>query len=339
MTKSFPEMVMKPQGRVLCFIVPLLLWVGAGETSTQQPETTHTRAIPLGVFDKEGKPVLGLTANQIRLRGVEADLRLTYDDSSRRIVLLLDMSGSMKRGKKWEHAKAFVQTFFELAGPADQLTLHAFAERHEKVVALLRSPEVLAAELDRLPAPGSRECKARFGLRTALADALLAVADLPLGFGDIVLLLSDYIALDSSRVSHKTAARLLANRGVRFFYFNFEDLRRAAPPPALPAPALAKNFANNQTANLIARTGGGELHLAFILGRRWQLSTADISLLARRFYANTRNLHRLELQLNQPLKKKRKLKIRVLDEQGRKRKDLQVFYPSVLYPVPADRDN
>ena len=167
---------MKPQRRVLCFIVPLLLWVGVGETSGQQPGTTHTRAIPLGVFDKDGKPVLGLTADQIRLRGVETDLRLTYDDSPRRIVLLLDVSKSMNEESRWKRAMELIHVLLETAPSEIQISLHAYAEHHRVIVPLTHDHEAIGDALASIPAPGSEECTAQFGEITAFSDALLGVS-------------------------------------------------------------------------------------------------------------------------------------------------------------------
>lgn len=278
--------------------------------------------------------MLGLKTDQIRVRGVEADWHLTFDDGPRRILVLLDVSGSMEEISRWKRARTFVRTFLGFLEPEDEIALHVFAERHQVVVPFTRQSEAITVALDSLPRPGSRQSKVRFGDDTALADALLAAAGTSLHFGDSILLVSDMIGQDSSDARPETIAVKLVDDGIRLFYFNIYR-----PGEPLYAPPF-----DNPALKLVEGTGGkyfsqwhSPVRATFNPIESPHYLYDDFPAVARKTYIAIKYIYRLELHLREPLKKKRKLRVEARDKRVKKQFKLEFFYPKVLYPQSSHR--
>src|SRR3990167_3518790 len=120
--------------------VPLLLLVGAALEALAQACTVEggprRRTLAVNVLDEQGNQVSGLTASNFRaeFRGQPVKiLSATLDTRPRRIVILLDTSGSMAaRVGKWELATAAAEDFLRW-GPADSsIALVTFGEKVEQ---------------------------------------------------------------------------------------------------------------------------------------------------------------------------------------------------------------
>ena len=121
----------------------------------QQPVERYI--LPLGIYDREGRLLMGLKPEQITVKGLSARItKVVQDSKPRRIVLLLDRSGSMRKVGEfspWEVAKRAVQEFFNWVQPDDQLSLQAFADQHRIVVPRASDSTILRRALERLPEP------------------------------------------------------------------------------------------------------------------------------------------------------------------------------------------
>src|SRR5512139_2493676 len=88
---------------LLCTFVP----------SLESQETTRTeRTILATVIDEQGSIVKGLTAGNFRgkFRGKPVQINsVKFDSGPRRVVILLDASGSMVTSPKWALARALAQ--------------------------------------------------------------------------------------------------------------------------------------------------------------------------------------------------------------------------------------
>ncbi|MGH9865737.1 MAG: hypothetical protein ACRD4H_10020, partial [Candidatus Acidiferrales bacterium] len=76
------------------------------------------RTMPVVAMTSDGRVVEGLTAQNLRVKGVKATVtKVTFDAGPRRIILLLDISGSMGgpgdyyHKEKWDYAKEMVKAF------------------------------------------------------------------------------------------------------------------------------------------------------------------------------------------------------------------------------------
>lgn len=330
------------------FLLLLALWLAALGALAQQ--VTETRVIPLGVYDRAGRFVEGLKPEQIRVKGVRgaAVRRLVRDTSPRRIILLLDISGSMSREKKGEYATKMAKELLSALQPDDWVALHVFAKEHEVLLPFTRDFEAIRQQLNALPEPDTKPAKEAYGYLTVLAEALaniLAEEQSDSRFGDTVLLVSDGEEIQPGKVRLRKLKPRLAGAGLRIF------LLRVAQPSLVWQRELAggtvaeyrrwgRTFFEfwHDMENLARESGGATLDpwdSVVVMAGRLRLDPKHINAVARAAYQLVRHVYRLDFELSEPLRKRRKLKLEVLNEQGRRVKKLNLLYPRYLTPLPA----
>ena len=121
----------RPHAASLAFVIVALACTAA--TLPAQDDPCTTRTVPVTVVDRQGNPVTGLTTANFRgkFRGKPVEiLSLTPDTRPRRIVMVVDASGSMKFTKgKWQLAKSLVTDRIRFFPPDTSLGLVIFASR------------------------------------------------------------------------------------------------------------------------------------------------------------------------------------------------------------------
>ncbi|MEE8201549.1 MAG: hypothetical protein V3R29_10320, partial [Candidatus Acidoferrales bacterium] len=203
--------------------------------------------------------------------------------------------------------------------------------------------------------------------KSHLADTLQKLAQYLLHFGDAVVLVADSISAEHSKSSLDEAAAETYRSGGRLFHFNVEKpwvippTRFSRPgalvPGAFPVPEEPSHLVTYETwkqwnrgvsadkaRELIEKTGGMTIDIwryaLYVPHRGLQFPEPQeaVSAGVQELYELLGPVYRLELRLERPLKKKRKLKLEVLNEQGKKRRDLRLHHPPALYPPDSPAD-
>lgn len=266
----------------------------------------------------------------IRIKGHDVVARkLTLDTSPRRIVLLLDISGSMatlidysKRVTTWDDARNMAEIFLRTRFRQDLLALDVFAEEEKQIVPFTHNFDSIQTALTVVPQPKGRTDAAK-----ALQSVLLELGPSPT-FGDAVVFLSDGQFRGTSLDS------LAADTGrgsVRVFLLSPRvdpDRFRVAPGSSVTSEIEAEtafmetaggfSFAPQSVPDV---EGVSELVLADPLRRVEALSNA------------IHGTYRLELQFERPILKKQRLELEIINDAGKSVRDVHALYPHTLYPV------
>jgi hypothetical protein len=334
---------------IAVFVMTLSVCALVPSTSAQ---TGETRTIPLVVMGQDGKIVEGLTGQNLRVSGIKAKVQsASLDTSPRRIVLLLDISGSMKepadyrRRTRWGYVKEMAKRFLDDAPAQDFVALDVFAKEEKQVVPFTHDFASIRSVIDTLPEPGSKVAIATFQGTTAAGDALnAALLDLGRepGFGASVIFFSDGgFESDSGKRRLRSLTADLEANGVRVFLAfalgNWLALRDFVPDSVAdfwtPAVIDASDFT--------ALTGGFSFGPALPPDSQMHgldrpgLQIYALDPLEKRMAAlcnAVQGTYRVELQLDQALRKKQRLEFEVVDRRGKTLHDLLLLYPRNLYP-------
>ncbi|MCL6566511.1 MAG: VWA domain-containing protein [Acidobacteriia bacterium] len=323
----------------------------------QQPVERYI--LPLGIYDREGRLLMGLKPEQITVKGLSARItKVVQDSKPRRIVLLLDRSGSMRKVGEfspWEVAKRAVQEFFNWVQPDDQLSLQAFADQHRIVVPFTSDRTILRQALESLPEPGTASAKKDTGDNTEFGIALEAMLNTIAGQiqpGDGVVVFSDGIIAGVKKPFRKLSRRL-SDTGMRV------SIVLCAPPSFFPSDpfwgampvGISVTELRRQSAlgglfgeieSFAQETGGivwdpWDAEGNFVVNLEVWPHPHQLSRTARMSYWTLRNIYLLELEPDRALDKPKKIKLEILGHKGERIPDGYVHYPRYLLPSTAAR--
>ncbi len=191
----------------------------------QTPASIPTRSILVNVLDRSGNAVRDLTKDNFLVtinKQPAAVLGAEYSLAPRRIVVLLDMSGSMggsQDTEKWRIAREAVEDLFAQT-PADvPIALLTFSDHVQDVFDFRESRLAISRWFDAGPTQ-HRYLKGR----TALLDAIVVSVRMlqPFRAGDAIYAITDG-GDNSSHVSLDHAKAVLRESGVRLFGFLFAE--------------------------------------------------------------------------------------------------------------------
>jgi VWFA-related protein len=125
--------------------------------------------VPAIVTDSRGKPIVGLTRDDFRVKDNTVPQQIDFFDVSKTepvsLAFLLDVSGSMRLLDKIGESREAIRFFLDGLEPADKAALLTFADDEVQTIAPMGTrPEVLLAGLQAVKAYG----------QTALNDAIAA---------------------------------------------------------------------------------------------------------------------------------------------------------------------
>lgn len=293
------------------------------------------RPLLVNVFDRHGNAVRDLTKENFRVKVnghrvaiAEAD----YSLAPRRIVVLLDMSGSMagQNDTKWRVASGAVEDLLAQPPSNVPIALLTFSDRVRDVFDFSQSRASMSAWLKDT---SKRQSNELIHGKTALYDAVVAGAKMlePHHLGDALYVITDGGDC-CSQVARTAVEKLLLASGTRLFVFLLDE------------PLMDKEQNGKDSALDLAHVSGGSVF--GVAGRQNALSrsfvydwydngertretikhhTQALNLQANGFYT----LH-LEVPI-QP-KKRGKVSLEIVDSGGRRRKDVAVTYPTALLP-------
>src|SRR5258708_17956812 len=160
--------------RRLCWVCLLLanpFFSLFGLTLYAQTNTYSTQPLTLAVLDRQGGFVTDIQPNQIAIKGPAASVQLLeLDNAPRRILLLLDHSGSMGTYKSlsWSNVAQFAIQFALQRKGDDLIGLDTFAEKDQLLVPFTVDSQLMVRHVKALTSSG----RGRTMLGLALSEIL-----------------------------------------------------------------------------------------------------------------------------------------------------------------------
>lgn len=320
--------------RLTAWLLIAITHASIATTSSAQQSPAATRSLLINVLDRHGNPVRDLTRDKfrVRLNGKPATIvDAIYSVLPRRIVVLLDVSGSMegsRSSKKWNIAVEAAEAVLR-ESPADiSIALVTFSNQVHDVFDFKQNRSSMLAwfqqDLTRRP---------KVDLRTALKDSIVTSLKLlqPPQAGDAIYVITDG-GDNLSKHSTSTTNTALSNAGVRLFAFLFAE--------SLPTGEERLGF--DDLWELTRNSGG------FVFGVRGEplnlgavYSNDDLT------YENGDRMKEglrvftqaLNIQVNgfytvhiagEVPRKEIKVRLEVVDSVGKARKDVVCIYPRLM---------
>ncbi len=312
------------------FLLALLVlgWLGAGQ-GEEGPCLHYTAGV--NVVDKHGNTIEGLAAQdfQVKVGRLPLEVRsAALHRDSCRIVILLDVSGSMTAPSKWDLALTAAEDIVLHAPSGCRLALIVFAEGSLEKVGLGQGRRALNQLLQKVRNEQGERLEGIYG-RTALHDGILQGLRLldPPQLGDALYIITD----GSDNVSEANRGKVeevLHCSGVRTFVFLLEH------------PFWQRSWAED----LGKKTGG----FAAILRptfpshpARYVLDEEDRAEIAgtlRLLYERMAQFYRLEMRSSMPLREPREWQVDVVDADGQERATMTVIHSRKLCPCTKEAD-
>jgi hypothetical protein len=316
----------------------LLVLVTLAGTLHAQQNPCLNRTIAVNVLNEEGHFVEGLSAQNFRgkVHGQRVEIvSAAHDSGPRRIVIVLDASGSM--GNKWGleiyEAEGLLST-----DPDSSFALITFATHIRDRIDFTQGRKKISDELAGLQSPA----KAGPEGRTALRDALTAAVDLlrPAQLGDAIYLISDG-GENASKVKDTQFRDVLVSAGVRLFaLITVEQLpSRSRTPEEAGGPDWLSGLVTATGGDFTILKGDPDFHWNSLprpqtavkmpsLGRRvLTFATAG-------FDEEMTEYYRVAIKLPEPLDKPRDLDLDALDAKGKRNSHWLIVYPHRLAACP-----
>lgn len=316
-------------------VLALLALAGLARTSLAGDNGCLERTVPVNVLAKDGKPVLGLRTANFRgmFRGKPVEIvSAAYDTGPRRVVVVLDSSGSML--EKWEVELTVARTLVSSAPPQDSFALFTFATRGEDRVDFSRGRRAVTDELVKLETK-NWDLRKGTSRRTALYDALEAALDLlqPAQVGDSICLISDGGENASRTRLPGLKSRLLAS-GVRLFALATDEPVVFGSVEIPAGPEVLRELVET-TGGDSRMFGSNKLPSSSYTRKPLQLTSADrriFSDVALALGGEISQFYRLELKLPQTVDKPRGWSLKVVETGVSRKQDFRVVYPHELAP-------
>jgi hypothetical protein len=293
-----------------------------------------TRAVPVGVVDREWNFVQGLSTASFRgkLHGRDVEvLSASVDTSPRHIVLLLDASGSMMEpNQEWKIAKSLSEDLIRFAPPRASIAQMAFTDNVLDTVSFDQDRLALLKRLAVLLKVCEQPRKTR---KTALYDTILSARGAlgVLGFGDVIYAVTD-AGDNKSQTQPKRVEEDLLKAGVRLFSVVVDH------GPGMRGASPEEIERRNRFPSMVEATGGNVLTLPYGATTRpdphikGKTRGEAVELAVHRLYEQMGKFYRLDLRLPETVDKPTEWKLEVIDENGKPDRQVEVHYPHRLMP-------
>jgi Mg-chelatase subunit ChlD len=300
--------------------ISILLLVGVAALSAtgaaQNVPGCQSPHIVVSVVSKQGGTIVGLPAESfhVRARDEMVTVKSAQAGAVHRVVLLVDISGSISKSEReWDIARVVAGNLL-VAGPSTlQVALVLFSDRVVDTIAFDRPATDIVERLAKLENGKGR---------TAILDSVDYSIRLlqPAGLGDAIYIISDG-GENASKTHGSDVERELVAQGIRLFAFIVQPKHYLATPEEAAGPSLL--------AELAQATGGAVVDedSAAALDDRPKLSA-----ILHRGYDQMAHFYDLQLSIPDRWAKKERLRLEVLDQDGRKLKDAIASYPQYLLP-------
>jgi hypothetical protein len=303
-----------------------------------QEPACRRHTVLANVVDRDGFPLSGLRAEDFRgeFRGKPVRiLAATIDERPKRIVVLLDASGSMVYQEgKWMLALQAARDIFGTAPPDNSVALLVFGSKIDTKIDFAQGRAAAIQELQSLET--GRKAFGKGERRTALLDTILEGIGLlsPPQPGDVIYIITDG-GENRSRNKVRKVERAMVSGGVRLYGLLLSPVSGSVFPPSpveeLEGPSLLRD--------LTETTGGSLLYVTGNPNRAWfGFGEKKGPLLARLFrwaLPQMAKVYQLDIELPQPVDKPRYWKLELVERPGIGKKELILTYQRKLIPCPA----
>jgi Mg-chelatase subunit ChlD len=304
--------------------------------AAQTAPTLSTRSLLVNVLDQNGNAVRDLTKDSFRTKvnGRPATVvEARYSLAPRRIVVLLDMSGSMagetEKNKKWQIAREALEDLIAET-PADvKVALLTFSSQVHDVFDFSQSRSSMGAWLKDEP-----RRRPEIKGTTALYDAVIAATKLlkPTRPGDAIYVITDG-GDNSSHISEADTRKLLLQSGIRLFVFLFAE---HSPFGSGPYDVMQLARATGGFVFGVAGRAPGALSLpSWDFEYEYNERTRErISLYTQALNIQVNGFYTLQLETPLQPSKLRKVLLEIVDSKRQPRKDVAFTYSTLLPPQP-----
>ena len=280
----------------------------------------------VNVIDGNGRPEPDVPKESFRVRinGHSATVRAAeYKMLARRIVLLLDRSGSMSGNlskNKWSIAGTAAQDLISLASSQVPIAVVAFSEKVNGTVGFDRGRALVNDELKRV-----LENTADLKGHTALYDAILAGIEMlrPVQMGDAIYVITDG-GDNVSKANGAMVRRALLENSVRLFTFLLGD-------PLTPEEASGADAIRELTRDTDGFLFGAAASSLFIASQRTfrfdPRAVKDIKLQTVGLENAVNGFYTLNIDGTPNESRSSHLSVEVVDDRGKPRKDLRLIFP------------
>jgi hypothetical protein len=316
-----------------CLLIGLLLPVLLhGQVSNSND--CSRRSIPLAVLDHDYRFIDDLKPLSLRVKA--GDHTLTVDHvsrtSPRRMMLLLDVSGSMVQRNKWHVLQLLAHDVVASAPPEIEIALSTFENEYRPVLGYSRDRDAVRGALGTLTYDSLKLQKVVGG--TSLLDALLNATrqDAGLSFGDVIYILTDGYD-NRSRSKRRDVRNQLLQSGIRaYFFFLRERVEMSIHTDISDLRRLA-TVSGGYVIDLISSEPYGGTEFYYDLDKE---NLRNLAAAARILYLPMFNSYSMEIDVPDSLQSlSSKLKIVVFDERGKTMKNVQVIHPQELLRCSA----
>lgn len=306
------------------FVLLVALILSSALCLSAQEAPCSTRTLLVNVLDQKGWPVNGLGRERFRAkyRGHAVEITSVADTiRPRRVVLLLDASGSMQDGwqSKTEQMLAADVVRDGIAGTS--FALMVFSSRVQDETNFAQNSDILAKKVKHLS--DAFEAIPKNERKTALFDTIIGALDelSPARPGDIVYALTDGGDNTSVHRAAEVERRLLA-AGVRLFAFLLVD------SPMLRGRTAEETQGPGVMSELCRHTGGVLASFASSRSTPHSLSERDLARIivsARTLYPIMRRSYDVKIKMPAGIDKPRDWDLEV--EEGGKKVRYNLIYP------------
>lgn len=317
----------------------LLSFLLVAATLSAAEPTCMERTLPVTVKSKDNKLAKGLTTHDFRAEFQGQPMKVLsveHDSGPRRIVVILDVSGSAAAPSPYAMARRSTEEMAYFLGTGNQVALLTCGEQIEHRIGFSDDREVIARWLAAASQTDAFGGSCGAWASNAVREAL-RLLEAP-QVGDSLFVVSDGVVKPTGLTQ---AEELLLSAGVRVFVL----LLRRTGADFLPDTT---GVYPNGFLGMAENTGGlAIIPTWYVVMRQDQELTreqekqqeAALSYGVRLYgqlHTEMVEFYRLQVEVPQALDKAHEWKLEVVDENGRKRKGLIVTYPQRLFPCEQE---
>jgi Mg-chelatase subunit ChlD len=317
------------------------LLLGAGNFNAQDNPCLN-RTVAVNVMTEDGRLVKGLTASNFRakLNGKPIDITsVDYDDGPHRVVILLDVSGSMTgsydRGP-WPAAMAVLKSLLSSASSQTSFAFCTFARDMEVTVQFGKGSKAVIEALQKLETTDWSPPKGP-GRYTALWDAISRAVDLlrPSQPGDAIFLVTDGGENVSKERDREVKDALVRSQARLFTFLTLELLPVGRPLESVNGPEVLQDWARSTGGDLFYYPPRQRLSPNLVPDAELEMRAENPKLIpeaARLLAEEMSEVFAVHIKLPEPIEKPRDLKLEIVNALGKKHPPVRIVYPHKLAP-------
>jgi len=306
------------------------------QSSQKQPPAS----LLVNVLDRNGDAVRSLTKDNFRVKvnGRPATpYEASYSLAPRRIVALLDVSGSMagEAGQqKWQIARQAAEDLLADTPPDVPIALLTFSDQVHNVFDFSQSRNSITTWLKD---GRSKQGDSRIHGRTALFDAILMATKTlgPVRSGDAIYVITD-AGDNSSHVRAREVRELLLRSQVRLFLFL---LAEQSPFPEIKLGTESVKEIARATGGFVFGVAGHNNGVDFLPSWSYafdynERTREKIKLYTQALNIQVNGFYTVHFDLPVASGKARTVSLEIVDGRGQPRKDVAFTYSTLLPPQP-----